>query len=94
MEHRRIYELTKIDRWFLAQMKELVDFEFELQTDGKEYFDLSATNGSNGIIDSIVRRAKQWGYSDIQLAAIWQTTPSKIREFRNKAFILASLQTC
>src|SRR5208282_3471666 len=23
----QIYELTKIDRWFLAQMKELVDFE-------------------------------------------------------------------
>src|SRR5262249_9077681 len=26
----RIHELTKVDRWFLAQMKELVDFEDEL----------------------------------------------------------------
>src|SRR5204863_8040608 len=29
-----IYELTKIDRWFLAQMKELVEFENELATIG------------------------------------------------------------
>ena len=26
----QIHELTKIDRWFLAQMKQLVDFEDEL----------------------------------------------------------------
>ena len=25
-----IFHLTKIDRWFLAQMKEIVDFEEEL----------------------------------------------------------------
>jgi carbamoyl-phosphate synthase large subunit len=25
-----IFELTKIDRWFLTQMKEIVDFEEEL----------------------------------------------------------------
>jgi carbamoyl-phosphate synthase large subunit len=25
-----IFELTKIDRWFLTQLKELVDFEEEL----------------------------------------------------------------
>src|SRR5204862_2988028 len=26
----QIYQLTKIDRWFLAEMKELVDFELQL----------------------------------------------------------------
>jgi carbamoyl-phosphate synthase large subunit len=25
-----IFDLTKIDRWFLTQMKEIVDFEAEL----------------------------------------------------------------
>jgi hypothetical protein len=25
-----IFQLTKIDRWFLAQIKEIVDFEEEL----------------------------------------------------------------
>ena len=27
-----IYDLTKIDRWFLVQIKEIVDFEEELAT--------------------------------------------------------------
>jgi carbamoyl-phosphate synthase large subunit len=31
----QIHELTKIDRWFLAQMKELVDFEAELTSRGE-----------------------------------------------------------
>src|SRR4029453_2450554 len=30
----QVYELTKIDKWFLAQMKELVDFEAELAATG------------------------------------------------------------
>ena len=28
----RIHPLTKIDRWFLTQIKEIVDFEEELAT--------------------------------------------------------------
>jgi carbamoyl-phosphate synthase large subunit len=83
----RIYELTKIDKWFLAQMKQLVEFEDELQTRGKEYFDLYWIKGTNGIIDDIIRRAKQWGYSDIQLAHIWNTTPAKIRLLRTQAMV-------
>src|SRR5271154_1694083 len=31
-----IYQLTKIDRWFLAQIKEIVDFEEELARAGKQ----------------------------------------------------------
>jgi carbamoyl-phosphate synthase large subunit len=83
----QIYGLTKIDKWFLAQMKQLVDFEEELRTDGKKYFDLFFTRGSNGVIHSITRQAKQWGYSDVQLAYIWDTTPAKVREFRCRAII-------
>jgi carbamoyl-phosphate synthase large subunit len=81
----QIYELTKIDRWFLAQMKQLVDFETELQSDGKKYFNLNFTRGTNSIIDSIVRKAKQWGYTDVQLAQIWSTTPAKVRALRFSA---------
>jgi len=31
-----IYQLTKIDRWFLAQIKEIVDFEEELASSGRQ----------------------------------------------------------
>jgi carbamoyl-phosphate synthase large subunit len=77
----RIHELTNIDPWFLHQMKELTDFEQELQgaavllhrgakgSDGKQFF-------------SILRRAKGLGYSDVQLAAVLGTGPNDIRRLR------------
>ncbi|MDB5300906.1 MAG: carB, partial [Phycisphaerales bacterium] len=82
----QIHDLTNIDPWFLAQMKQLVDFEQELQTVGRKAFDLS-DYGTDGTIDSILIRAKQWGYSDVQLAAVWQTSPTKVRSLRKRALI-------
>ena len=80
----RIYELTKIDRWFLAQMKELVDFENKLweidQT--KPYWrdpECEESTKAQQYVDLIVQ-AKRLGYSDIQLAAAWQCDS---RVFRN-----------
>jgi len=71
----QIYELTKIDRWFLAQMKQLVDFEQVLVTvrdedrPSMDYFELT-------------RKAKQWGYSDTQLASIFGMSVLEFRNFR------------
>ena len=72
----RIYELTKIDRWFLGQMKELVDFESQLA--------LAAAGRTCPSMDyfELTRRAKQLGYSDVQLAKIYGMTPAEVRAFR------------
>jgi carbamoyl-phosphate synthase large subunit len=79
----RIHELTKIDRWFLAQIQQLVDFEQ----------DLANLNELN--VNSL-RRAKQYGYSDAQLARVLKKFPwndnkrwpaSWIRSFR-QAFLI------
>jgi carbamoyl-phosphate synthase large subunit len=75
----RIYELTKIDKWFLAQMKQLVDFESELATGLKEIGDESRS--------SLLSQAKSWGYSDVQLAAMSGLKASNIRDIRKKADI-------
>jgi len=69
-----VFELTKIDRWFLTQMKQLIDLEA----------DLSAAGSIEGVSDELLQQAKQWGYSDIQLATIWNTTPDAIRAARNQ----------
>jgi carbamoyl-phosphate synthase large subunit len=71
----RIYQLTKIDRWFLAQMKQLVDFEDELA--------LVAPDDDAQVRD-VLHRAKQWGYSDVQLATAWKTTPGAVRALRQR----------
>jgi carbamoyl-phosphate synthase large subunit len=66
----RIYGLTKIDRWFLAEMKQLVDFEDELAT----------TPGGA----KLLARAKQLGYSDVQIGAAWKQTTADIRTLRER----------
>ena len=67
-----VFNPTKIDRWFLTQMKQLADFEDEL----------GAVDSVDNASDELLRQAKQWGYSDIQLATIWNATPDAIRSAR------------
>jgi carbamoyl-phosphate synthase large subunit len=80
----QIYDLTKIDRWFLGQMKQLVQFEDELIAARRflnpELLHLRQTVG-DGLMD-VLRRAKMWGYSDVQIAAAWHWTPQKVRNLR------------
>jgi carbamoyl-phosphate synthase large subunit len=64
----RIHELTNIDLWFLGQMKELVEFE-------REIMDESAG-------PDVLQKAKQFGYSDVQLALATQTLPHIVRRAR------------
>jgi carbamoyl-phosphate synthase large subunit len=66
-----IYNLSHIDRWFLHQIKEIIDFEKELSTK------TLAT-----ITDEELEKAKQWGFSDKELARLLKTTEDKIREKR------------
>ena len=70
----QVHELTWIDPWFLAHFKELVDFEDEIL----------AAGSLAGASADLIRKAKTWGYSDIQLASAWSTTPDAVRARRNE----------
>ncbi|MGQ9687645.1 MAG: carbamoyl-phosphate synthase large subunit [Desulfobaccales bacterium] len=57
-------DLTKIDPWFLHQIKDLVAFSEELAT-----FSILWRQGrGQEQVAAMLRRAKEWGYSDRQLA--------------------------
>jgi carbamoyl-phosphate synthase large subunit len=73
-----IHELTSIDRWFLAQMKEVVDFEGEL---AKEVWP--------DIPKEVFRRAKRYGISDAQLAKTWGTDEIAVRNRRKELGVTA-----
>ncbi|HEV8604700.1 MAG TPA: carbamoyl-phosphate synthase large subunit [Tepidisphaeraceae bacterium] len=60
----QIHELTKIDPWFLGQMKELLDFENELAGG----IDLPKGVNDPRFREPLLRRAKELGYSDVQIA--------------------------
>ncbi len=69
VSHDEIHELTFVDRWFLAQMQELVDAE-------REYAALPS------ISISVLRRMKRMGFSDVQLARLRGQTESEVRAQR------------
>jgi len=91
----RIYSLTKIDPWFLAQMKQLVDFENRLTqfrstfqptldpASGFEGPNIKTNWGEWGMeLSELLSQAKQWGYSDIQLAGAFHLSPQQVRKLR------------
>jgi carbamoyl-phosphate synthase large subunit len=87
MTHDEIYELTAIDPWFLDQLAEIVELEEELR---------GCTDVSQ-VDDATLRKAKRFGFSDRQLATIWQGNEIEIREHRKALGIVAtfkSVDTC
>src|SRR3954464_1601315 len=79
----RVHELTNIDPWFLAQMRQLVEFEDEilaardvirsssLDQPGTPPCEKFLIGEHAESVTRLVRQAKQWGYSDVQLATAW-----------------------
>jgi len=71
-----IYALTQIDRWFLRQLQDIVELEQELRT-------------SHGpTMASRLLKAKQYGFSDQQLAKLWKTTELDVRAARQRLGIV------
>jgi carbamoyl-phosphate synthase large subunit len=61
-----IQELTYIDPWFLYNLKQLVDFSKQLQ-ELRPWGEL-AEAGLNQLNADMLRQAKEWGFSDKQIA--------------------------
>ena len=66
-----IYETTRVDRWFLDQMLSITTERAHLAT-----LTLDDVNGRD------LKRAKQLGFSDCQLAYLWDRTEAQVRERR------------
>ena len=66
-----IHELTKIDRWFLYKLHNILETAVEIESLLAEEADISKRE--NPKFDALMKRAKQQGFSDFQLArAIWK----------------------
>ena len=73
-----VFELTKIDRWFLVQIEQIVKIELDIDQ-------LVSQKGDAGLgsIDAITMRAlKQKGFSDRRLAKLFKATEKDVRETR------------
>jgi carbamoyl-phosphate synthase large subunit len=77
-----IHELTGIDPWFLENLLEIVELEEQLRAVG----DLDRVG------TALLRQAKQFGFSDRQLATLWRTTEMDVREERKRRGIVATFK--
>jgi carbamoyl-phosphate synthase large subunit len=68
-----VYRLTKIDPWFLDQIKEIVELEMEL--DDQKLADIDKDT---------LRTLKRKGFSDRRLAYLFNTNEKEVREKRHK----------
>ena len=75
-----LHELTKIDRWFLANCRQLVELENELRSDARR---VAATKGEPAL--ALWQRAKEHGYSDFQLGKLYGLRQSRVRALREAA---------
>ena len=71
-----IWELTKIDKWFLRKLKGLNDFAR-----------MASKFNANSVPPSLIREAKQLGFSDRQLARYWNSNELAVRRLRAEARI-------
>ena len=68
-----LYGLTSIGKWFIQEMKELVEFEEKILRTG--WLKLS---------DADLKKAKEWGFSDKYLAKIFNLKEIEVRSRRKK----------
>ncbi|MGG3845323.1 carbamoyl-phosphate synthase large subunit [Aeribacillus composti] len=70
----QIHQWSKIDRFFLNKINNIIEYERELK---KSPFDVN-----------VLRKAKQLGFSDHFIASLWNTDESEVYEFRKKQGIV------
>jgi carbamoyl-phosphate synthase large subunit len=86
MTVKEIYELTHIDNWFLEHLSGIVEMENFLRTKTPE------TVSADEML-----QAKQFGFSDRQMATIWDTNEIAVRDLRKSQGVVAtfkSVDTC
>eukprot|EP01063_Lacrimia_lanifica_P017037 TRINITY_DN2373_c0_g3_i11.p2 TRINITY_DN2373_c0_g3~~TRINITY_DN2373_c0_g3_i11.p2 ORF type:complete len:1529 (+),score=712.00 TRINITY_DN2373_c0_g3_i11:208-4587(+) len=72
----KVYEMTKIDRWYLSKLQKVVDLESELKTQ------------KEALSTDLVWIAKQAGFSDRGIARLVGTEEQRIRLMRTQNNIL------
>ena len=70
VDHSRICNITQIDMFFLDKIKNIVDFEKEME--------------ANPDSPELLKMAKKMGFSDSYVAELWKTTEDDIYERRVK----------
>ncbi|MFC1895810.1 carbamoyl-phosphate synthase large subunit [Thermodesulfobacteriota bacterium] len=77
MSIERVSELTRIDPWFLYHLQQVQKMEMDLAA--------RATHGLEGLGNDpeLLRRAKEWGFSDVAVGRLFGVTEQAVRDLRH-----------
>jgi len=90
---QEIYKMSGIDPWFVRQIEDIVKMETEILDFGLAN-DMTAENLE---LHKILRTAKEYGFSDKQLAEMWKRPEDDIRRLRREMNIMPTyylVDTC
>ncbi len=82
-----IFQWTRIDRWFLYNIKQILDLEDEVKQKYTVNSHVLQNNNEIRINRETLFEAKQYGYSDKYLAHLCKVEEKAIREYRRKEAI-------
>lgn len=75
-----IFAVSAIDPWFVRQLQDIVEMEQRIRNFGMAN-DMTASNADLAVI---LREAKEYGFSDRQLAEMWKRPEADIRRLRKE----------
>jgi len=89
MKVEEIHELTKIDPWFLTNIQEITDLEKEIRSYETKVGDLelwkkTLTPDQLQLPESLLRKAKEFGFSDCQLGHLLGFDETVLRDRRRE----------
>jgi carbamoyl-phosphate synthase large subunit len=79
----QVAEISKIDIWFIDQMAQILELEEELK---------AAVASSGTLSPVLLRKAKEYGFSDAQLAEIMDRSERDVRQLRKDNGIVATFK--
>jgi len=89
MKVEEIHELTHIDPWFLFNIQEIIDLEKEIRSYGPKVKDLelwktTRTTDQMNLPEPLLRKAKEYGFSDRQLGMLLGFEEATLRTLREE----------
>jgi carbamoyl-phosphate synthase large subunit len=96
----KVFSLTKIDRWFLRQIEEIVKEAFMLRVDDPSEETkriLNSADGDTASTAALIAKKKKRGFSDRQLAVGTGLSEAQVRQIRKKLGVIPTyrlVDTC
>ncbi|MGV6996799.1 carbamoyl-phosphate synthase large subunit [Desulfovibrio sp. QI0430] len=83
ISEEEIFAVSAIDPWFIRQVRDIVEMEKRISNFGLAN-DMTTANAA---LADMLREAKEYGFSDRQLAEMWKTPEADIRRMRKEMHV-------